>query len=450
METSKWRPRPTLNDLINERGPEFELYQLIRLVQRLHPDKVPIGHFGPSDQEAVRLYGAHELASPHGSVSSVATKPPYKREEESPVPLHVRAPSGLTDAYNPCSLPMVYIEQIRKALDMDHNPAQAEFIDLFNHRLLSLEYRGWEKSRFYIRFERSPDAERNRQTLSFWLYSLMGSGVEALAARLHVPDRFLLRYSGFFVTSARPAQSLASLLSDFFGITAEVQEFQGQWCSVPEADRACLSPEARRLRDGSCLGDKTWYQQSSVRVCLGPMTIADFQTFLPGTSRFGDLIELVNHYTRSAFEDFEIELRLRAEDVPPCRLATGSVSTRLGWLTWIGNRRASDHSSQPRSVMFSSTDPEAKLRHWVQQTLINMNKRLQSRGRLQLAWSEDVISTLMAACGRMRSIRSEVVATVTAIVWNKIASMSKDRQDHPGSIEIAVKEGHLAFQVGQI
>jgi type VI secretion system protein ImpH len=94
-------------------------------------------------------------------------------------------------------------------------------------------------------------------------------------------------------------------------------------------------------------GDRVWDRQSQFRVRLGPMTYARFTDFLPDRDpvrerkTFFLLAHLVRLYAEPTL-DFDVQLVLRAEEVPECQLTgDGTFGARLGWNTWLLTRRAS-------------------------------------------------------------------------------------------------------------
>jgi predicted component of type VI protein secretion system len=72
---------------------------------------------------------------------------------------------------------------------------------------------------------------------------------------------------------------------------------------------------------------------SCFRLTLGPLSIEQARTFLPGATSHGTLREIVSLYA-PAYLDFEIHLTLRAGEAPPAVL--GAVTSPLGWLCWLG------------------------------------------------------------------------------------------------------------------
>lgn len=409
-------------------GWRFELHQALRLIQRANPKRRLLGYFGSPVNEAVRLHGVHELTSPIGTVHEIRADHPRSIKAPSDIPVHVLTPTGLTDGYSACSLPTIYIEQVRRCLNKG-NADPAAFIDLFNHRLLSLEYRAWEKNRPHLRFERSPDAVLDRQTLSRWLYSLMGAGSADLLERLQVPDRLFLPFTAALSSPSRPATTLSSILADALDVTVSVDSFVGRWCEVSPNDRAAL-PSNSPVGDGAILGSRYWYPQATFRVKVGPLTFAEFETLLPGGRRFSDLVEITNHYTRLAFSDFEIELSLKDNEVPQCVFPkAGRSALRLGWFTWLKGAEGIQR------VVFRSNDPAAVVRHRVVDNLMRFKRRLKEHYSVRLTWTEAVIAHCVQFCGGANATREQVTTWVNESVATPADSLCAD---NPNALIVAI------------
>ena len=78
------------------------------------------------------------------------------------------------------SLPTRYAELILER-PRSKNRALRDFLDLFNHRLVSLFYRAWEKHRFPVRVRAVGPAPALFERA---LFALMGLGTDGLRGRL--------------------------------------------------------------------------------------------------------------------------------------------------------------------------------------------------------------------------------------------------------------------------
>ena len=75
-----------------------------------------------------------------------------------------------------------------------------EFFDIFNHRIIALFYRGWQKYRFYIAYERTGASD---DVISARLLDLIGLGTKGLTHRMDIEDEACLYYAGL-LSQRRP------------------------------------------------------------------------------------------------------------------------------------------------------------------------------------------------------------------------------------------------------
>jgi type VI secretion system protein ImpH len=228
-------------------------------------------------------------------------------------------------------LPLYYSALLRERLRA-HDSAMRAFLDIFNHRAISLFYRAWEKHRFTVAYERN-----DKDALSPHLMDLLGLGTPGLSSRQAVADEALLFRTGLLVEHVRSAAALRALLIDYFEIPVEIEQFVGRWHPIDRDTQCCFSDsgaDSERLGFGTVVGDEIWDQQSAVRIRLGPLTLEQYREFLPDGPAHKPLAALVRFFAGNEL-DFEVQLVLKKEETPPCALgADGPAATRLGWMTW--------------------------------------------------------------------------------------------------------------------
>src|SRR5262249_36267283 len=107
---------------------------------------------------------------------------------------------------------------LRRIREKDH--ALHDFLDLFNHRAVSLFYRAWEKYRLPFAYERSRlDGSEEADACTRSLYCLVGLGTGSQRGRLAIDDEAFLFYSGHFAHHPRSASGLEGLLEDYFELS---------------------------------------------------------------------------------------------------------------------------------------------------------------------------------------------------------------------------------------
>jgi type VI secretion system protein ImpH len=184
---------------------------------------------------------------------------------------------------------------------------------------------------------------RNRLHVSFWEKT---SQTEDSQPREHVlagiDDLALLYYSGLLAHRPRCAAGLEALLCDYFQLTIQVQQFQGQWLLLDAGNQSTLGAQGQHNQLGvsAVVGQRVWDVQGMFRLRVGPLSIARFTEFLPDWATlpqrkaFFLLVHLVRLYTGLELA-FDVQLVLRAADMPPCRLTEDKgIGPRLGWNTW--------------------------------------------------------------------------------------------------------------------
>lgn len=332
----------------------FDFFQAVRLLERIRPESRPVGHDSLPRKESVRFRALLSLSFPPSTVNDLEPrieKPPLMTVAF----LGLTGPSGI--------LPRHYTERLMREAREAKGPekfASRDWFELFNHRLISLFYRAWEKYRFFIPYERQAGKHGELDPFSQMLFSLVGLGMKPLRDRFRVSVRVvrddeehrkdlarieelaLLHYSGYLSHYPRSAVALEAMLNDFFQLPMGLIQFQGQWLPLGEESRSRLGgPTNNRLGRDMVVGSRVWDVQSKFRLRIGPVGYVRFREFLPDRAPIPRskalflLSQLVRMYVGPGV-DFDVQLVLRAEEVPPCVLAgPGADPVRLGWNTWL-------------------------------------------------------------------------------------------------------------------
>ncbi len=300
---------------------EFDFHVALRRIEAFFPTLPRFGHALRPREEVVRLGQRPDLSFSGTALTSFT--PPV---EAQPARLDV-AFLGLFGPQGP--LPLHITEYVRDRVRHFGDRTFAAFADVFHHRMLLLFHRAWAQA--------EPTASQDRPSDSrFGQYvaSLIGLGMPSLAERDAIPDRAKLHYAGWLSNAARPPEGLAAMLSEYFEVPAAIQEFLGEWLELSEADRMRLGGTAEESALGrtTLLGRRVYRADHKFRVRLGPLSVADFLRFLPGTPGLARLGALVKNYVGEELA-FDVCLSLAAEEGTQVRL--GGLH-RLGWNASLG------------------------------------------------------------------------------------------------------------------
>lgn len=298
----------------------FGFHTLLRLFEARQATRPRLGRSLHPSQDAIRL--GQEPSVTHAPASLAGYEP---GEQGRPDRLLVHL-FGLFGPDGP--LPLHITEQARDRARHDGDRTLRRFIDLFHHRTLSLFHRAWADVRPTVSFDR-PQEDR----FGHYLGALIGLSTAGLRDRDAMPDLTKLHFAGLLSGQTRHAAGLAAILSSYFVMPVRVDSFVGSWLQLPVADRTRLSGGERTAGLGvtSLLGGRVWSRQHKFRVVVGPLTLPEYERMLPGGLSFHRLVPIVRNWAGDAL-DWDVNLVLRREEVPPIRLGRQG---RLGWTTWL-------------------------------------------------------------------------------------------------------------------
>jgi type VI secretion system protein ImpH len=315
-----------IRKMLDEEPFRVRFFQAVRMLQRIEHTRRPVGYFVAPGMEAIRFSSLPTLNFPPSEIYSIT------RGADGQAQMKVQF-MGICCAIS--CLPAPYTEHLL-ALMREKNFAMTEFFDVFNHRLISLFYRGWEKYRFYIGFERGSE-----DAISPRLMDLLGLGAPGLAEELGIAEIACLSYFGLLGRHARPAESLRRILEDYFEVPVAIHQFAGAWRALPVENQTSLTGfggASERLGVGVVAGDEVFDQHGRIRIALGPMRFDRYLEFLPGRDANRELQAWFRFYANGNYEA-EVQLILDRRDAPACELGdTGREQPRLGYVSWLKTR----------------------------------------------------------------------------------------------------------------
>jgi type VI secretion system protein ImpH len=300
----------------------FDFFQAVALLEGLLSERSAVGGFSSPGDEAVHFRAQARLAFPASEIHQLVER------KGAPPEMTVNF-MGLTGPMG--VLPQTYSELIIERLRAK-DTGLAAFLDIFNHRAVSLFYRAWKRSRPALSYG---DAARDR--LTQYLLDLLGLGTTGLRDRQEAEDEALIHYLSLTAMHARSAVALEQIVGDYFEVPVAVEQFTGAWYGLEEVAQCAIGGQenvSRQLGLGAVAGDAIWDRQSRVRLRIGPLTKKRYDGFLPGGSANRQLRAITRFFTNDCL-DFEVQLVLRREEAPAIRLGLDERQpARLGWDSW--------------------------------------------------------------------------------------------------------------------
>ena len=305
---------------LEERPWAYGLFAAVRWLEAAHSDRPRVGTTARPVDEPFRLGQEPSLQFAPSTLSEFdpgqGGRPPRLRNRA----IGMWGPQG--------ALPLHLTEYARDRLRNGDDSTFADFVDLFHHRLLSLFYRAWAQAQPAVSHDR-PDEDRFRM----YVGALFGIGPRTLRDRDAFPDLAKLFMAGAYSAQTRHAEGLRGILSHYFSVPVEIEEFRGQWLELP-AQSVCKlgdSPETGALGQTTVVGARVWDCQSMFRIVVGPLGYDAFCRFLPGEPTMERLTAAVRGYVGDE-QGWDVNVILKRNEARSVQLGQHG---QLGWTTWL-------------------------------------------------------------------------------------------------------------------
>jgi type VI secretion system protein ImpH len=339
-----------------EEGYRFDFFQAVRTLERLYPQRqavgAPDGCDSNLDPEVVRFRVHPSMNFPPSAIHAISK--PYG--DDGPVEMIVSF-MGLT---GPLGVLPHHYTALLLAREHIKDSGLRDFLDLFNHRLISLFYRAWEKYYFPVAYERAgrkASAEERDRTDRFagYILSLIGLEASHLITRLGIEKHVLVFNAGLLAPRVRSAVALEGLLRSYFGLPVQVSQFTGRRLPISAQTQTRIGPGGMNHRLSEVVvGRHFWDPNAKFTVEVGPLSYAEyceFRPFEPQGRGLQPLLRLVRFFTGDEL-DFDVRLDLKIAEAPRFRLGgPNHRGSQLGWSAWLMPEML---TRDPHAVIFSS------------------------------------------------------------------------------------------------
>lgn len=313
----------------------FDSRQAVRVLELMGPGTAPVGQQSDPCDEAVSFSSSLGAAFPASDIDRIEM-PPRQGKARAVVTVNFL---GLGGAFGP--LPAALSELV--ATRARHgDTASRDFLDIFNHRLVSLMMRSWRL--FRLALQGTSPTETN---FAFYLFALLGLATEGMRFtrgrhprnRLDGLDRSLLGLAGLINQRPLSLHAVERTLSVHFALPVRVVPLFGVWLKLEPRQRTVIGLNGRNqaLGDGAVLGARVWDQAGGIIIALGPVGFPEALGFLPDGAAFAEMRTLLT-FLLSGTLDLRLQLTIAPQGMPLSRIEK-SGSMRLGWSAWLTSRR---------------------------------------------------------------------------------------------------------------
>ncbi|MDC0344953.1 type VI secretion system baseplate subunit TssG, partial [Alphaproteobacteria bacterium] len=237
-------------------------------------------------------------------------------------------------------LPMAYVEMILDRVS-HRDYAWVDFLDIFNHRLLSLVARNGRKHWPVLGKKKPHEVPLGRA-----MVSLCGMTCLESAEIPQMSLQSFLPYATVFWNRRSTESGLVGMLRDFFQVgmlrdffqvPVQVTPFVGCWRQLPRHVTTRIGDgihlgNNHRLGESATLGTRYWDQGGRIQVNIGPIDKKNWKQFLPTGLAWPRLHTLIRA-ALSPHMDVRVKLEVEGSAFKGTRL---NGQHALGWQTPLG------------------------------------------------------------------------------------------------------------------
>lgn len=350
-------PSSVMQRLLDEPG-RFQFVQALRVLECWLAQNGVAGDEALADR--LRFVNSVAMGFPAGEIEALAADAPADIDTDAALLAalldqslrHIRitpAFMGLLGAGG--ALPYHYSERIANQLHNEKNDCPRAFLDAFSNRALALYYEAWRKYR--VECLRDPDGGDGYRPLLLALAGFRPRGAAPDPDAGDISDVTLAYYAG--VLRHRPVSAIvmARVLSEYFGVPFELEEFVGCWHRMEDHNRTVLGG-ANAVIGRAVAGARVWRRDLCVRIRIGPLDRKNYERFLPGGNGARALKKMLAIFAGAPLR-YEVRPVLRARDVTPLRMGGGDGpwGRRAGFDAFV----FSGPSTVDRDDMFYELNP---------------------------------------------------------------------------------------------
>ncbi|HKJ17009.1 MAG TPA: type VI secretion system baseplate subunit TssG [Xanthomonadales bacterium] len=301
----------------------YGFFSAVRRINCAFPDQSRTGlAFRPED-DPIRFGQPPYMSFAPSTLNAVDFEGPDGKPRISQLFIGLFGPNG--------PLPLHLTEHARHRQRHARDSANVGFADAFHHRIVSLFYRAWAQGKPTVQADR-----QDQDRFAFYISALAGYGMETAEDADSMPRSAKLHFTGHLSSLPRHAVGLASIVQNHFRVPAKIVEFVAHWLTIPERDRLQLGTDPRvgSLGMNTVLGDRVWQRQDKFQIRLGPLTLQQYEDFLPTGRLFKQLVDTVRNYLGLELM-WELQPVLKKEEKPVTCLGKQG---ELGWTSWLETR----------------------------------------------------------------------------------------------------------------
>lgn len=318
-----------LNKKSGQSVTEYSFYQLVELLNKLNRDEDDT-QLTQKSQELIQFRSHASIAFPTRDVISLQQLASGEFDVEVSF-------LGLHGSQSP--LPGYYLDLFAWE-DAQQTYQLTDYLNLFNHRLVTLLHRIWRKYRYYICFE-----EGGHDAFSRYMFSLVGLGNEINRGMVNINHSKMLAYAGLLASPSRSPDVICSLISHCFDLEkVDLIGWEARKVAIAPSQQNRLGVIAHHagqksrprmlLGENFSLGAYIDDCNGKYTIVISELSLERYLAFLPNGEDYLPLITFVSYIMH---EQLAWDLTLSIADEQACGMVLGKKQhNSLGWQSFLG------------------------------------------------------------------------------------------------------------------
>lgn len=317
MASDQWSTTTTVVKKLFDTPYAFSFLQAVRIFKKVFPNRENLGKTVNPKDDPILFESNYAYSLPSSDIKRIDFS--NDRPEIEVNFWNLAGPHGAL----PTPLSERVIERVRNG-----DSSLKDFVNIFNHRLLSIYCRVAEKYSFVL----SPE-KQNKTTSHLMLASIAGFEFGVVQYKSLFASS-LIKYAGLLWQRPRSAVGLEQLLQDYFQVPIFVEQLIGGWVEIDRRQRTFIGRKKGRnhiLGKRTFLGKRFWQAAHHFVVNVGPLSSEAFHQFIPTGDAYISMCDLVRLYAPIELS-FQIKVHLgEGEKLGSLEMEESSVNNRLGW-----------------------------------------------------------------------------------------------------------------------
>ncbi|GDX04418.1 type VI secretion system baseplate subunit TssG [Buttiauxella sp. A111] len=270
---------------MRDKLPYTQFYRFCQLLEQSQPDAPALGSHWQVKHDPVRF-------RPHPGMGFPASE--FKRVEfpdQPHLPPTIRTTfMGLYGVESP--LPTAYIDDITQR--REGYEAVSDFLDIFNHRMITQYYRIWRKYSYPATF-----APGGTDRTSKYLLSLCGLGIEGSAKHIATPVSRFLALTSMMRLPTRTSEGVVALVQ-LLAPDTQATVIAHDRLRIPLRNQLAMSArQPVSMRSSPVMGTHAVDVNSQILLSLKTNNADEAREWLPGGQLHTDLLALLHVYLGS-------------------------------------------------------------------------------------------------------------------------------------------------------